>query len=145
GALEQIFAISPQTTPRKDWGWLSLINKLNATATPTATPFPSVADLRTLSQSIDALMADAPSMYNTAWNLPDAYPHSQDQELGIPPMWREWVVNFKQYLENAVLTSSGMVKSGSLTDMNPPAPPNIWIRVYGSSGWATEGPCGEKH
>lgn len=59
----------------------------------------------------------------------------------VPPLWLDWAVNGKGYLTGINPNGNALV-SGDWNDMDPALNRrDRWFRVYGSGGWATEGPC----
>lgn len=103
---------------------------------------------------IDYLMSRAPDIHEELDRLFAWEPVNFDGDK-IPPLWLEWAVTAKKYLRNQNsdqtipplidLSPSGQLDRGEWDYLNPPADDvgyqNFWIRVYGSGGWSTKGPC----
>lgn len=133
-ALESIF-LSTGAKERQDWGWASLIDAHEGTTWQT------VADLEVMGSKVDALLKQAvvnPPNIEAFLDVPISYPYIASHS-NIPPLWRDWGTTGKDYFSNSGLSSVRM-DSGERIDMQNRTP-DKWIRVFGSGGWSTEGPC----
>lgn len=143
-ALEEIFDFE-QAKARTNWGWAYVMANLNPPLPPMSTPFPTISDLSTIGRGIQRMLEEGPIMHDTALDVPEPYPFEDATQSEIPPRWLDWVVHFKEYLDEAALDPNyAEILPGTLTGMDNTqndADKNIWMRVFASSGWATQGPC----
>lgn len=141
-AIKPLFV--PLETGKRKWGW--------------SDPLPSqgldwseingAGGLDALAESfIKSLMNCEDTLEENVHELP-AYPPAGDVVPDIPPLWFDWATTAKGYLKQNHLTvpptidKGPGIRAGGWGDMDPSAnEQHRWIRVFGSGGWSTEGPC----
>lgn len=135
-AIGAVFA-SFRADPRDNWGWASILGAWNDLAALEAMLDQSAPRIE--DRPLYELFRRVPQMDESWIDQLDPYPFLENNRA-IPPLWYDWAVTAKRYLRHDSLRRNNLIKSGTRQDMQNKTI-DRWIRVFGSSGWDTRGPC----